>query len=162
MTDQDHNHDGVQNRIDDFLGTTGSSFTAHLPPIPTARLSGRWRPARLATREPTALPTDRKYDSVNLIPFLDGTEKTAPHDQLFWRTSRKIWVVREGDSKLVRIGTKPDELYDLGSDIGETNVLQGTEKLAATLDAWDKELVPPVFPGPDGKKKPAKAKSKGN
>ncbi|MDA1231536.1 MAG: sulfatase-like hydrolase/transferase [Planctomycetota bacterium] len=111
------------------------------------------------------MPANRKYDSVNLIPHLSGDEKSAPHDQLFWRTTRKLWAVRSGDSKLVRQAGSSDELYNLQSDIGETNSLQATRpddasQLAATLDAWDKEMVPPAFSGPAGRTKQKKAKTK--
>jgi arylsulfatase A-like enzyme len=33
-----------------------------------------------------ALPTDRKYDSVNLLPYLGGDQSGPPHDRLFWRS----------------------------------------------------------------------------
>jgi arylsulfatase A-like enzyme len=110
------------------------------------------------------MPTNHKYDSVNLIPYLSGAEKRTPHDQLFWRTTRKIWAVRAGDSKLVRLGGNADELYDLRSDIGEKANLQATHpqdasRLGTTLDAWDKELVAPAFPGAGGRQKPKKAKA---
>lgn len=112
-----------------------------------------------------AMLNDRKYDSVNLIPYLSGDEKGYPHDQLFWRTTRKIWAVRQGDSKLVRLGKKTDELYNLQSDIGEKTDLQATlpadaSRLGAALDARDKELVPPAFPGATGPKKSKKPKAK--
>ena len=110
------------------------------------------------------MPTDRKYDSVNLIPFLSGANPEAPHTQLFWRTSRKIWAVRAGHDKLVRL-QKGDELYDLREDIGEKNNLKSGEedkaaRLAKILEAWDKELVPPAFPGLGAHKKPKKAGKK--
>ena len=31
------------------------------------------------------MPTDKKYDSVNLLPQLRGENLAAPHDRLFWR-----------------------------------------------------------------------------
>jgi len=110
------------------------------------------------------MPTDRKYDSVNLIPYLGGDNKEPPHDQLFWRTSRNIWAVRRGDSKLVRQAGRSDELYNLQSDIGEKTDLHTTlpaeaSRLAGSLEAWDQELVPPAFPGAGGPKKARKAKA---
>jgi arylsulfatase A-like enzyme len=114
----------------------------------------------------TTMPTDRKYDSVNLIPYLSGAERRAPHDQLFWRTTRKIWAVRSGDSKLVRLGGNADELYDLRSDIGEKANLQATHpqdasRLGTTLDGWDRELVSPAFTGASGRQKSKKVKANG-
>ena len=109
------------------------------------------------------MPTDRKYDSVNLISFLSGQDMNAPHDYLFWRTTKKIWAARSGEAKLVRLW-KGDFLYDLGKDPGEKDDLAPTKKdevskLAAALEAWDKELVPPAFPGLGAQKKTG-AKSK--
>ncbi|MCX7043868.1 MAG: sulfatase-like hydrolase/transferase [Candidatus Sumerlaeota bacterium] len=99
------------------------------------------------------MPTDRKYDSVNLMPFLSGENSAAPHERLFWRSGKK-WAVREGDGapKLVRLGDKPDALFDLAADAGEANDLAATrpddvKRLGAALDAWDKELILPAFPG---------------
>ena len=113
------------------------------------------------------MPADRKYDSIDLIPYLSGKDQSVPHDQLFWRTTRKLWAVRSGDSKLVRSAGNGDELFNLQSDIGEKNNLQATvpddaNRLVAELEAWDKELVPPAFQGPAGrqnsKQKQKKAK----
>lgn len=109
------------------------------------------------------MPTDRKYDSVNLIPFLKGEKTSAPHDRLYWRSEAKL-AVREGEWKLVRNGEAPDELYNLASDISETTNLAATEpatakRLAAALDAWNQELIPPAFAGAGGRKAP-RAKKK--
>lgn len=102
------------------------------------------------------MPTDRKYDSVNLVPFLNGERSGSPHDRLFWRSGQQRAVL-EGRAKLVRQGTQPDELYDLTRDIAEATDLAGTQatkanRLAATLSAWDKGLIPPAFPGLGGRK----------
>jgi hypothetical protein len=64
----------------------------------------------------------------------------------------------------VRQSGKTDELYNLQSDISEQRNLQTSlpadaARLATVLDAWDKELVPPAFPGAGGRK-PQKGKSK--
>jgi arylsulfatase A-like enzyme len=98
------------------------------------------------------MPTDKKYDSVNLLPFLTGEKSGAPHDRLFWRTSRSRWATREGSFKLVRQTGMSDELYDLATDIGETNDLAAAKpeemkRLGNAMDDWDKELMPPEFPG---------------
>ena len=103
-----------------------------------------------------AMPADRKYDSVNLLPFLRGEQAGPPHDRLFWRTSTGQWAARAGTSKLVRKSGSSDELYDLASDLVEANDLAAakpdiTKQLGAAVDAWDKELVPPAFPGLGGR-----------
>jgi arylsulfatase B len=60
--------------------------------------------------------------------------------------------VREGNWKLIRPKGKPAELYDLATDVGESKDLSAAQpevvsKLSAELDAWDKELIAPVFGG---------------
>ncbi len=113
------------------------------------------------------MPTDKKYDGVNLIPYLTGEKPGAPHERLFWRNGEHR-AVREGDWKLVRLPGKPAELYHLGRDIAETTDVAAkfpadAARLGATLDAWDKELIAPVFAGlgaerPGNAKKNAKKK----
>jgi arylsulfatase A-like enzyme len=100
-----------------------------------------------------AMPRDKTYDSVNIVPYLAGEVKTQPHERLLWRMyNKKSYAVREGNWKLVRNGEQPPELFDLAADISEsTNVAienpQVTARLVAALDSWDKELIAPVFPG---------------
>lgn len=99
------------------------------------------------------IPTDKKYDGVNLVPHLTGTVKTEPHQTLFWRaTAGKSRAVREGSWKFVRTSDGPDELYDLAGDVGETKNLvsekpEVASRLAAALDGWSKEMIAPVFLG---------------
>ena len=106
------------------------------------------------------MPTDRKYDSVNLLPVLEGRDTGAPHERLFWRNAALL-AVREGNWKLVRGAGPADELYDLATDVSETRDLAAARpevraRLAAALDAWNGELIDPVFPGAGGR--PANSK----
>ncbi len=105
-------------------------------------------------------------DGVNLLPFLTGEKTTAPHDILFWRTGGPggLNAVRRGNMKLIRAGKAAPELYDLASDVGETQNL-ATEKpqvvaeLVAAIDEWEKGTIAPIFQSPKGgapKKKKAK------
>lgn len=108
------------------------------------------------------MPTDRKYDSVNLLPFLTGEQAGAPHERLYWRSGPQAGL-REGDWKLVRHGTV-SELYNLKSDLGENSDLFAKEpktakRLVAALDAWNAELVPPAFMGAGGRKPAAKQRA---
>ncbi len=104
------------------------------------------------------MPSDRKYDSVNLIPYLSGEKTGAPHDILFWRSGPNR-AVRQGDSKLVEAGPKQRALYNLPSDISEKADVLGKHPadaghLTSALDTWDQEMVPPAFPGTNGRGKP--------
>ncbi len=111
------------------------------------------------------MPTDKTYDSVNLIPFLAGEQTGAPHTRLMWRSGPQ-WALREADAKLVRHKDQKDELYDVSADLSETKDVAESQaktgkRLATSLDAWDKELVAPAFPGPAAHRA-AKGKNKKN
>jgi arylsulfatase A-like enzyme len=99
------------------------------------------------------MPTDKKYDSVNLIPHLTNEVKAPPHERLFWRMPNKpSLAIREGKWKLIRSGQAAPELYDLTADIGESKNITAenpeiTARLISTLETWNQELVAPVFPG---------------
>ena len=98
-----------------------------------------------------ALPTDRPIDGVNLLPFLKGTARGQPHQQLFWRTDSYL-AMRAGNWKLqVTEKPKQDWLYNLAVDPGEKNNLaatdpQKTAAMKADLLAWNKTQRKPLWP----------------
>lgn len=100
-----------------------------------------------------AMPTDKNYDSVNIIPHLAGEVQKPPHERLLWRMHRKqSFAIREGNWKLIRTGEAPPELYDLAADPGESNNVAAANieiitRLTKALDGWRNELIAPVFPG---------------
>ncbi|MGL6076958.1 MAG: sulfatase-like hydrolase/transferase [Fimbriiglobus sp.] len=107
------------------------------------------------------LPSDRKMDSVNLIPHLSGGAKIAPHDMLFWRNFGPggEYAVRHGNWKLIRVKAQAAQLYDLASDIGEKKDLADEKpeivaKLVSAITEWEKGTIPPAFlpPKPQPKK----------
>lgn len=81
-------------------------------------------------------------DGVNLLPYIDGTNSDAPHDVIVVRSNDRF-ALRKGDWKLVKQDSGfPFELYNLSSDIGESNDLSATEpaKFAELIDelvAWE-------------------------
>lgn len=86
------------------------------------------------------------FDGVNLIPFLSGQNKAAPHERLMWR-----WIsqsaIREGRWKLLRGGSR-EYLYDLDADLEEKHNLAASNpevatRLRNTLSVWADELDPP-------------------
>jgi arylsulfatase A-like enzyme len=112
-----------------------------------------------------ALPTDRVYDGLNLIPFLSG--QPSPQRTLFWRwfglgkdggppgSSDTIYAVRSGALKLVRERTtsRPLELYNLPNDIGETQNLATTRPgdvaaLQSLYDQWNVDMIAPLWKDP--------------
>ena len=99
------------------------------------------------------MPTNKIYDGVNLMPFLTGADTNAPRRQHFWRLGGgKQLTVRDGDLKLVRPRNQAEALFDLAADRSESKDLSAeraddAKRLGAMLDAWNKQLVPPAFPG---------------
>lgn len=82
--------------------------------------------------EQTAGPA---LDGVNLLPFLTGENKAAPHDALFWRW-RSQAAVLEFPWKLIHLGTNQTYLFNVTEPDGETkNLLAKNPAIAARLDA---------------------------
>ncbi len=100
-----------------------------------------------------------KLDGVNLLPYLTGKHKGAPHAALYWRFGQQI-AVRMGDWKLIKAPganatqgefrtqatTEGAQLYNLANDIGEQNNLADREpakvkQLAAVWEKWNAELI---------------------
>jgi len=119
--------------------------------------------------------TAQGVEGVNLLPFLKGENKSAPHATLAWRFGPQK-AIRQGDWKLTDerdFDTKTQSgwrLYDLSKDIGEKNDLsaQFPEKKAELIKLWEEwdshNIAPkwhgsitedPTAPGPrpGGKKK---------
>jgi arylsulfatase A-like enzyme len=113
---------------------------------------------------PTALAAaggkaNAKLDGVNLLPYLTGKQKNAPHAALYWRFGEQI-AIRMGDWKLVKVpgdrigpgdvtakaSTAGAQLYHLAHDIGEQNNLAEKEparlkQLATAWEKWNAELI---------------------
>lgn len=92
---------------------------------------------------------NKVFDGVNLIPYLTGETKTAPHEALQWRFTISA-AIREGNWKLVRLPDRLPLLFDLSKDVSEQhNVslqhVDITQKLLKKLGTWDVSLPHPVF-----------------
>jgi arylsulfatase A-like enzyme len=100
-----------------------------------------------------------KLDGVNLLPYLDGTAKGAPHETLYWRFGAQ-WAVRHANLKLVQslAGTgrlTEPELYDVVGDPGEKMNLAGkhpdkVKELRAVWESWNAQLTTPLWPSAGG------------
>jgi arylsulfatase A-like enzyme len=130
--------------------------------------------ATVAAATGSQLPNDRVYDGLNLIPYLTGSQVSPPRT-LFWRwfglgkdgppcdlnipatikssggSPGTIWAVRSDSLKLVseraRVG-KPPALYNLPTDIGETQDLAlarpaDVATLKSLYDQWNSQTIPP-------------------
>ena len=86
-------------------------------------------------------------DGVNLMPYLTGMNNVPPHQTFFWRIGTR-YAVRRGNWKLLRTSDDQIQLFDLSTDVGESNDLSEqrpdvVKELVEALDIWEKDLVPP-------------------
>src|SRR6185503_5248596 len=90
----------------------------------------------------------RQLDGVNLLPFLEGRDKTLDRDALYWRFGVQ-YAVRQGDWKLVKASKDMTPmLVNLATDPGEQTDLASREpKKAAELQTlwsqWNSQMQPP-------------------
>jgi arylsulfatase A-like enzyme len=111
----------------------------------------------IAAAAGAAVPTDRKLDGVDLMPYILGENTDAPHQTLFWRQGYQQTVLHEG-WKLIRTD-QPDKpaaaqkkfLFHLARDPTEqTNLLsQRPDKVAeleTLLAAHNAEQVDTLWP----------------
>ena len=92
------------------------------------------------------LPDDPVLDGVNLLPWLTGQRKRAPHQVLYWRWLGQS-AIRRGKWKYLRSDER-EYLFDMEKDPGETNnLLSQQPELAASLhtelQAWADTQSPP-------------------
>ena len=97
-------------------------------------------------------PHDEKLDGVNLMPYLTGEKKGAPHDTLYWRWGSQA-AVQEMPYKLIMIGERERLLFDITKPEGEniarnlvTKYPDIAARLEAKLKAWSNTLNPPGLP----------------
>lgn len=118
-------------------------------------------PTALAAAGITARPATA-FDGVNLLPYLTGKQKGAPHETLYWRMGGMM-AIRRGNWKLVKtregrletnVATLSDlsdaALYNLAADIGEQHDLAAqhpdkVKELAAAWRQWNQQLALPSW-----------------
>ncbi|MFL2938000.1 MAG: sulfatase-like hydrolase/transferase [Opitutales bacterium] len=111
------------------------------------------------------VPEGKPLDGVNLIPYLTGENKGAPHEAIYLRQfDRNRFAVRQGNEKiLIPWKGGKAQLYDLGKDLGESTDLADrfpdkVEHLNRLRIQWNRQLREPAFLGllhlPKRKKKP--------
>ena len=97
------------------------------------------------------VPTDRKLDGIDLLPYVNGDHEGVPHETLFWRQGHQQAVLHRG-WKLIK-ADRPDDarwLFNLAEDPTEQYNLAQTEpaKLAALealLAAHNADQVEPLW-----------------
>ena len=90
-----------------------------------------------------------ELDGVDLLPYVQGKNKNAPHERLFWKKEVRA-AVREGDWKLLRFPDRPAELYNLAQDQSELHNLayKYPEKVRALYKKifdWELTLERPLW-----------------
>jgi arylsulfatase A-like enzyme len=98
------------------------------------------------------LPSDRKIDGVDLLPFVRGERGGVPHRQLFWRTGH--YQVALVDGWKLQVNERPPGstwLFDLNNDPTEQTNLAAREpervaELRRALAAHDAEQAPSAWP----------------
>ncbi|HLO79837.1 MAG TPA: sulfatase-like hydrolase/transferase [Chitinophagaceae bacterium] len=93
-------------------------------------------------------------DGVDLLPYLKGTRKGAPHEFLFWRQydQNRNAVVHQSGMKMVLLSDTKVELYDLKTDLGEqTDLVDKNRSLVADFEKqrkkWEANMIAPVIWG---------------
>jgi len=94
-----------------------------------------------------AMPETPPLDGANLLPCVTGKSKQPPHQALYWRFGTNS-AIRLGNYKLLKLGARPLQLFDLQADIGEQHDLAAqkpeiVKTLAVKLKAWDSQLETP-------------------
>ncbi len=97
-------------------------------------------------------PHDEKLDGVNLVPFVTGEKKGAPHETLYWRWGSQA-AIQEMPYKLIMIGERERLLFDITKPDGENiarNLVTKHPDIAARLEtklkAWAATLKTPGLP----------------
>ena len=96
-------------------------------------------------------------DGVNLMPYLSGANKAAPHEALYWRFGPQK-AIRKGNWSLVDwrdFETKTNsgwQLFDLASDIGQKNDLAAKHRdivaeLSQAWERWNAQNIAPLWHG---------------
>ena len=97
------------------------------------------------------IPTDRKLDGVDFLPFVNGTNQGIPHETLFWKQGHNQTILHKG-WKLIRTD-KPDKkwLFNLNEDPIETTNLASSHPeqlivLEELLNKHESEQVASLWP----------------
>jgi uncharacterized sulfatase len=113
----------------------------------------------IASAAGASLPSDRKLDGVDLLPFIRNEVSGEPHDTLFWRQGYQQTVLHE-NWKLIRseppkdLVNSPKKLFLFNLNNDPTEQINLTEQypekvkqLEAMLEEHNAEQADPLWPG---------------
>ncbi len=88
-------------------------------------------------------------DGVDLLPYLQGSDKDRPHKILYWKKENR-GAIREGDWKMLRFPDRPAELYNIANDMAEVRNLatqypDKVKELYKKLFTWEMEMERPMW-----------------
>ena len=93
-------------------------------------------------------------DGIDILPYIKGNKKGAPHDFLFWRMydQNRYAVLNQSGMKEVILNDSATRLFNLGLDIGEkSDVADKNKKLLSVFEqqrkTWEAQMIPPVIWG---------------
>ena len=113
------------------------------------------------------VPAGHALEGVDILPYLAGEKTGAPHARLFWRSGGGArFAVREGDWKLVGGEDGATQLFNLATDIGESQDLAAAKpevltRLRQAYDQWNQDNIAPAFESPRAKQPKAAKKVRG-
>ncbi|WP_223154552.1 sulfatase-like hydrolase/transferase [Aestuariibaculum sediminum] len=101
----------------------------------------------------TPITLKHSIDGVNLMPFILGENKCAPHDYLYWKKfDDNSYALREANGNKIVVTPTETMVFNLKNDISEQANLRAFENttfnnLLKTYSQWDIENIKPVFLG---------------
>jgi len=110
--------------------------------------------ATLASNIKGAAQPKNILDGKDILPYLQGKKKGAPHDYLFWRhyDQKNYAVLDNSGVKEVILKDSVIHLFDLRTDLAEKKNIASddrktTEQLKAEIKKWEANTVQPLFYG---------------
>lgn len=91
----------------------------------------------------------KPLDGVDLLPYMTGEKTGNPQQKLYWRKDQMAGM-RDGDYKLVRLEDYGYTMYNLSTDLGETNTLVEVNdsmfnSMKKDLEDWEGEIMEPKW-----------------
>ncbi len=105
----------------------------------------------IAAAAQTSIPTDRKIDGINLLPFIKSDISDDPHETLFWRSGNHQAVMHEEWKYIISKEENSKWLFNTNLDPHEKNNLinnypEEVKFIENLLEKFNAEQEDPLFP----------------